>query len=148
MSKNNEQDLRVSMGDPRGFQGNGTKASLPLKKKKLKTYLAWLGLSRGTRVFNCSMWDLVPPTRDRTRAPALGAWSLSHWTTSEVSSLPVWLWSLESSQPNLPPPPSPPATTQGLLSSTTGKESACQCRKHKRRWFDHRVGKIPWRRVW
>ena len=60
MSKNNEQDLRVSMGDPRGFQGNGTKASLPLKKKKLKTYLAWLGLSHGTGVFNCSTWDLVP----------------------------------------------------------------------------------------
>jgi len=26
-----------------------------------------------------------------------------------------------------------------------GKESACQCRRHK---FDPSVGKIPWRRKW
>ena len=29
-----------------------------------------------------------------------------------------------------------------------GKESACQCRRHKRCWFDPWVGKIPWRRKW
>ena len=28
------------------------------------------------------------------------------------------------------------------------EESACQCRKHKRCWFDPWVGKIPWRRAW
>ena len=27
----------------------------------------------------------------------------------------------------------------------TGKESACQCRRHR---FDPWVGKIPWRRKW
>ena len=54
------------MGDPGGFQGNGTKASFPffLKKKRKKkekhTYLAWLGLRCGTQDFNCSMWGLVP----------------------------------------------------------------------------------------
>ena len=28
------------------------------------------------------------------------------------------------------------------------KESACQCRKHKRHGFNPWVGKIPWRRKW
>ena len=30
----------------------------------------------------------------------------------------------------------------------SGKESACQCRRHKRHGFDPWVGKIPWRRGW
>ena len=30
----------------------------------------------------------------------------------------------------------------------SGKESACQCRRHRRCGFDPRVGKIPWRRKW
>ena len=54
--------------------------SSPRLKKNfyLLTYLAASGLSSG-------MWELVPwPVMD-PRPPALGAWSLSHWTTSEVS---------------------------------------------------------------
>ena len=34
---------------------------------------------------------------------------------------------------------------QGFPGGTTGKESACQCRRHK---FDSWVEKIPWRRAW
>ena len=30
------------------------------------------------------MWDLVPQLGIEPRPPALGAWSLSHWPTSEV----------------------------------------------------------------
>ena len=30
----------------------------------------------------------------------------------------------------------------------SGKESACQCRRHKRHGFDPWVGKILWRRKW
>ena len=43
---------------------------------------------------------------------------------------------------------------QGLWSHTAlgvqipGLESACQCRRHKRRGFDPWMGKIPWRRAW
>ena len=37
-------------------------------------YLAALGLS-------CGMWDLVPWPGVEPRPPALGVWSLSHWTT-------------------------------------------------------------------
>ena len=36
----------------------------------------------------------------------------------------------------------------GFPGSTSGKEPACQCRRHKRHRFDPWVGKIPWRRVW
>ena len=31
---------------------------------------------------------------------------------------------------------------------TVGKESTCQCRRLKRRWFDPWVRKIPWSRKW
>ena len=31
---------------------------------------------------------------------------------------------------------------------TRGRESTCQCRRHKRCGFDPWVGKIPWRRAW
>ena len=36
----------------------------------------------------------------------------------------------------------------GLPSWLSGKESTCQCRRHKRRGFDPWVRKIPWRRKW
>jgi len=34
-------------------------------------------------------------------------------------------------------------TFSGLPRCHSGKESACQCRRHRRRGFDPRVGKIP-----
>ena len=33
----------------------------------------------------------------------------------------------------------------GFPSGTSGKEPACQCRRHR---FDPWVGKMPWRRAW
>ena len=33
-----------------------------------------------------------------------------------------------------------------FLGGSDGKESTCQCRRHKRHGFDPWVGKIPWRR--
>ena len=36
----------------------------------------------------------------------------------------------------------------GLPGGANGKESACQCRRHKRPGFDPWVGKIPWRGAW
>ena len=38
--------------------------------------------------------------------------------------------------------------TEGLFRWLSGKESACQCRRHKRCGFSSWVGKIPWRRTW
>ena len=36
----------------------------------------------------------------------------------------------------------------GFPGGTSGKESACHYRRHKRHSFDPWVGKIPWRRKW
>ena len=36
----------------------------------------------------------------------------------------------------------------GLPGGTSGKEPACQYRRHKRCRFDPWIGKIPWRRAW
>ena len=36
----------------------------------------------------------------------------------------------------------------GFPSGANGKESICQCRRHKRLGFAPWVGKIPWRRKW
>ena len=35
-------------------------------------------------IFSCIMWDLVPQPGIEPGSPALGAWSLNHWTTKEV----------------------------------------------------------------
>ena len=51
-----------------------------LKIKTLFIYLVMMGLS-------CGMWDLIPQLGTEPRISALGAWSLSHWTTSEVPRL-------------------------------------------------------------
>ena len=39
-------------------------------------------------------------------------------------------------------------STACFLGGTSGKEPACQCRRHKRHRFDPWVRKIPWRRKW
>jgi len=36
----------------------------------------------------------------------------------------------------------------GFPGGTSGKESSCQCRRHKRRTFNPWVRKVPWRRAW
>ena len=36
----------------------------------------------------------------------------------------------------------------GLPGGASGKELACQCRRHERHGFNPWVGKIPWRRAW
>ena len=40
--------------------------------------------SCGMRTLSCSMWDLFPCPGIKPGPPALGVWSLSHWTTREV----------------------------------------------------------------
>ena len=37
---------------------------------------------------------------------------------------------------------------RGFPGGTSGKESACQCRRHKRHGLDPWVKKIPWKRKW
>ena len=49
--------------------------------------LAMLDLSFSTQDLSCSMWGLVPQPGIEPRPPALGAQSLNHWTTKEVTGL-------------------------------------------------------------
>ena len=44
-------------------------------------------LVESCRVFRCSVWDLVLWLGIEPWPPALGAWSLSHWTTREVLNI-------------------------------------------------------------
>ena len=37
---------------------------------------------------------------------------------------------------------------RGFPGGASGKEPACQCRRHRRRGFDRWIVKIPWRRAW
>ena len=70
----------------------------------LTIYLVVLGLSCSTQALQslwkhmesfscgswtliCGMWDLVPWPGIKPWPPALGAWSLSHWTTREVPNI-------------------------------------------------------------
>ena len=36
----------------------------------------------------------------------------------------------------------------GFPGGASGKEPTCQCRRHKRRGFDHWIRKFFWRRAW
>ena len=49
----------------------------------LKKYIC-LFIYLTVRGLSCGMWDLVPGSEIESSSPALGAWSLSHWTTREV----------------------------------------------------------------
>ena len=40
--------------------------------------------------FSYSQWDLVPWAGIKSRSPALGTWSLNHWTTREVPKTFIW----------------------------------------------------------
>ena len=41
-----------------------------------------------------------------------------------------------------------PKQRRGFPGGTSGKELACQCRRHKKCRFDPWVKKIPWRKAW
>ena len=86
------------------------------------------------------MWDLVPWPGIELGPPPLGARSLSYWTTKEVS-----LAALNQGPPQFRSALGPTLELPRWLS---GKEPACQCRRHKRHRFDPWVRKISWRRAW
>ena len=72
--------------------GGGSQAALSRLFSCL--LLASLGLSYGTQDLHCPMQalsggiqDLAPRAGIEPGPPALGVWSLSHWTTREVPSV-------------------------------------------------------------
>ena len=66
-------------------------------------------------LFNCGMWDLGPWSGIRLGPPALGVWSLSHWTTRVVPS--CLLWHITSFGLNI-------LTCGGFPGGSDGKESS------------------------
>ena len=43
-------------------------------------------------IFSCSMWNTVPWPGIKSRPPALGAWSLSHWIIREIPTTVLLEW--------------------------------------------------------
>ena len=87
---------------PRAMEGcslnhlTTSKVPIWLFKKTYFLFVIWLhqvlvaactifDLHCGMQILSCGMWDLVPWPGIKPRPPALGAWSLSYWTTREVS---------------------------------------------------------------
>ena len=50
----------------------------------VRSWLQYMGSLAGGMQTLCSTWDLVPWAGIKPSPPALGVWSLSHWTTREV----------------------------------------------------------------
>ena len=72
-----------------------------------KDYLLLFILS--AQGLSCNMWDLVPWPGVEPRPPALGAWSLSHWSTREVP------WKSFSMQENPSKPQFSPGSSPALF---------------------------------
>ena len=72
-----------------------------------KDYLLLFILS--SQGLSCNMWDLVPWPGVEPRPPALGAWSLSHWSTREVP------WKSFSMQENPSKPQFSPGSSPALF---------------------------------
>ena len=70
--------------------------SFTLFKENLFIWLCWVFFV-ALRIFSCGVWDLVPWPGIESSPPALGAWSLSHWTAREVTTCvysQVILWQM------------------------------------------------------
>ena len=52
--------------------------------------------------FSCGMWDLGPWSRIRLGPPAMGTWSLHHWTTKEAHRQLLTLQYFPTIFPSLP----------------------------------------------
>ena len=76
-----DQAKPTPAGDPDSRPGAGTQETF---LKKIFIYSSLPGLSCSMPALSCDMLDLVPRPGIEPRPPALGARSLSHWTTREV----------------------------------------------------------------
>ena len=92
--KANQEDEGVCKGvelDVAGAQR--AKPTVPFFKR------IFIYLFGGTRIFSCSMRDVVPWPGIEPGSPALGAWTLNHWTTREVP----WTSGFYVTTPKQPP---------------------------------------------
>ena len=100
-----------------------------------KKFKNWDALLVNGKPLQCSCWR-IPGTGEPGGLPSMGSHKLD--TTSDQQQQQHWYVY------GFPPV----YKIQGFPGGTSGKESACQCRRHKRCGFDPWVGKIPWRRKW
>ena len=96
------------------------------------------------------MWDLSPLTRDQIHAPLLWKPRVLAIGLPGKSLNPFPVCMFEIHQISLDPRPlgCKIYIKSRFPGSTSGKEPACQCRRHKRCRFDPWVGKIPWIGKW
>ena len=107
----------------------------PLAFLGLLPLSVWFSLTSLPPRWRCS------PRSSPLRAPssARSLWLLSHVSVGEPRSVTLaWLLGWTSAFP----------TTKGVPGGTSGKEPACQCRRHKRHGLDPWVRKSPGRRAW
>ena len=80
---------------------------------------------------SCGMWNLVSWPGIEPRPPALGAWSLSHWTTREVPGCNAWYFL-----------PSPPGCTQGVQKVQLQKSLGFAHRSQQTYYFPNFIRRI------
>ena len=69
-------------------QGVQVKATMHYFFLKMYLFIWWRwSLLWHVGSFSCGMRDLVPRLGIEPGTPALGAWNLNHWTTSEVPTM-------------------------------------------------------------
>ena len=94
-----------------------------------------------------------PPPGDQTQVSCIaGGFFTYHYfcLSSNPNSIPYWICFLYDSVPSCRKRQMcfHLFSSWGFPGGTSGKESAGQCRRHKRCKFDPWVRKIPWRRAW
>ena len=93
-------------------------------------------------IFNCSMWNLVPRPGIKLRPPALGAWSLSHWTARKVFFVQFWVDTLSGVQPM----EKGNATSPGLVSRHQGGKGTHHfCHTSLGRMLSHLLHRRWWK---
>ena len=84
--------------------------------------------------------------RDRSQVSCTAGRFFTNWATRKAfMCLRVWMNSIRCKKMNVI---SNRLGLFGLPRWHSGKESTCQCRRHKRYCFNRCVRKIPWRRKW
>ena len=84
---------------------------------------------------SCLVGFLTDVVEDSYPSIIVSSWKIS------LMSIPISVWLLLSHS-------CVSHLVVGLPRWCSGKESACQCRKHKRCGFSPWVGKVPWSRKW
>ena len=134
---------------PRSWEGSSGSPGLWLKARKPWTWACWVRrhvLSSEEPLLQCSpgLPTRPGPPQSRDQAPT-PVWSCSH-----VQSWHAWVCVYFCSQEC---PEQEPAfvdssvVSEGFPGGASGKEPACQCRRHKKCRFDPWVRKLPWRRA-